>query len=350
MTFSERNRESEHSMRITLQGWLALFALGLCLWLTTTYFSTILQVGWILFGAFLLSVAIRPLADRLAHHRIPRSVTVLVIYLALIGMVVLLMYLLVPVLETEFAILRANAPALVEQLTLRFAGMPVASWIPSTDTFVQGVTQRLDEVIVDTAVTVIDISSLAVDLLVLFALAYLFAIDEEVSPHWLMRWFPPTHHAQIQQMWSDIISRLSRWSWAQLGLATYFAVIFSIGLALLGVPFALTIGLVGGLLEIVPFLGGLVAVLLAVFSALTVDVNLVIWVFVFYIVVAALESHVLAPVLYGRAIGLRSALVLIALIVGAKSEGILGVLFAVPAAVIFSAFLHEVHQLRHPDQ
>jgi predicted PurR-regulated permease PerM len=129
--------------------------------------------------------------------------------------------------------------------------------------------------------------------------------------------------------------------WAQVGIALYFVVTFSTGLALLGVPFAFTIGLVGGILEIIPYLGGVVAVFSAMLSALTVRPLLAVWVLVLYLVVTELESHVIAPTFYGRAIGLHPAIVLVALLVGVKAGGIVGVLFAVPVAVVLAALLGE---------
>jgi len=136
--------------------------------------------------------------------------------------------------------------------------------------------------------------------------------------------------------------RLSRWVWAQAAIALYFALIFSAGLALLGVPFALTIGLVGGVLEIVPYLGGITATLLAITSALTVSPWLALWVVVLYVVVVEIEAHIVAPALYGRVVGLHPALILVALVTGAKAKGILGIFFAVPILVVLTALLEEL--------
>jgi predicted PurR-regulated permease PerM len=124
-------------------------------------------------------------------------------------------------------------------------------------------------------------------------------------------------------------------------------VVFSIGLSLLNVPFAITIGVVGGVLELVPYLGGTIAVMLAVLSALTVDPVLVIWVILFHIVVVEIEAHIVAPSVYGRVTGLHPAGVLIALLIGAKAMGLVGVLFAVPAAVVLLAVMQEIRSLRH---
>ena len=136
--------------------------------------------------------------------------------------------------------------------------------------------------------------------------------------------------------------RLTRWIWAQAVIALYFAVAFSAGLAVMRVRFAFIIGLVGGVLEIVPYLGGAVALSLALLSALTVDPLRAVWVACFYLVVVEIESHIIAPALYGRIMGLHPALILITLLIGAKTLGILGVFLAVPIAVVLTTLLQEV--------
>jgi len=108
------------------------------------------------------------------------------------------------------------------------------------------------------------------------------------------------------------------------------------------VPFAFTIGLVGGVLEIVPYLGGITATVLAITSALTVSPWLALWVVLLYAVVVEIEAHIVAPALYGRVVGLHPALILIALVIGAKAKGIFGIFFAVPILVVLTALLDEV--------
>jgi predicted PurR-regulated permease PerM len=138
--------------------------------------------------------------------------------------------------------------------------------------------------------------------------------------------------------------RLARWVWAQVAIAAYFALIFSVGLALMEVPFAFSVGLVGGVLEIIPYLGGAVALSLAVLSALSIKPILALWVFIFYLVVVEIESHVIAPTFYGRIIGLHPVVVLLALVVGARAQGIIGVLFAVPVVVVLGTIIQEVQK------
>jgi putative heme transporter len=72
------------------------------------------------------------------------------------------------------------------------------------------------------------------------------------------------------------------------------------------------------------------------------------WVIVLHLLVSFVESHIIAPALYGRVMHLHPAVVLLALFVGAKVAGVPGVLFAVPVTVVVVAILEEAHVLRVP--
>lgn len=332
-----------HPWRLSLQAWLGLLTLGLAFWLTITYAGLLLEVLWVIFGAFLLSLAIRPAADALSRWRIPRGITVIGFYVGLGGALALLGDLLVPAFKAELTHLQSNGPTLLQSALSRLAAIPLLKqWLPFTTELAQNLTQRLDVLLSTLVGAVTGVGGLAVDLVLVLVLAYFFTTGTGWEEHLLSEWLPPRYQPRARGGVAGLQQRLARWVWAQAAIALYFALIFSAGLAVLGVPFAFTIGLVGGILEIVPYLGGMVALLLALLSALTVNPWLALWVALLYVVVTEIEAHILAPALYGRVMGLHPAIILIALLVGAKIKGILGVFFAVPIVVVLAALLQEV--------
>ena len=339
----------DQNLHISLQMWLALLGLVVATWTIITYTTLILEIGWIVLGAFLLALGMRPAITALAHWRVPRPLSVLAIYLLLFGFLLLLGNLLLPILRAELIPLQKNGPALIQTVFNRLAGMPLTQWIPSTDTLAPNLTQQLATVLETTLGTVAGVSNLLLDFVILLILTLFLAADENWLSRLLLSWTPSHYHIHIQKLIDNTEQRLTRWVWSQPLIGLYFAVTFSAGLMILGVPFALTIGLIGGVLEIVPYLGGIIATMLAVLSALVVHPGLVIWVIVLHVSISLAEGHLIAPLLYGHTIGLRSAVVLIALFVGAKAAGILGVFFAVPVAIILSVVIQEMQTLWLPE-
>ena len=312
----------------TLRSWGGLLALGLALWLIITQAELILEMIWVLLGALLIGLAIRPVADFLGRWRIPRGVTVMGVYLVIVALFVLLGVLLVPVTSAEVSQLEVNGPALFQKALSQVAAIPLLkNALPSADTLVQSLAQQMDTVVNTVAGAVSGLSALIVDVLVALIVGYFFAAQP--------------HRARVRSVVAHLQRQLTRWMWARLIVAVYFGVVSGAGLALLGVPFALTISLVGAVLEIVPYLGG-AAMVLAVISALTVRPILALWVVLFYVVAIEIKGHFIEPALYGRAMGLHPGIVLIALVVGLKAGGVVGVLFAVPVTVVLAVVLDQV--------
>lgn len=334
--------------RISLQAWLALLGLGLTLWLAVAYLPDILTIGWVLFGAILLSLALRPLANRLSRYHIPRGVTVFAVYMAGAGLLVGLGYLLSPIIKQEVTYLQNNGSNQLQTALTRLANTPLARWIPTSDSMAQNLSQRLDTIITGAVGTLAGVSSLILEMGVVFILAYFLVVgDGRWSERVVLTWLPPSRQGHVQEILDHTRERLSRWAVAQLAVGLFFVVTFSIGLSLLGVPFALTIGVVSGLLSLIPipYLGTLVATVLTAVTAASGNPWQILWVGIYTLLVSSFEAHILLPILYGRAVGLDSAVVLIALLAGVKMGGIVGIFFAVPAAVIAMTILQEIQEV-----
>jgi predicted PurR-regulated permease PerM len=322
---------------------LTLLVTALTFWLIIRFGALIVEIGMILFMAYLLSLAIRPAADMLARWHVPRILTVLIVYVGILSLLIALGIMLVPVIRAEVASLKTNGPTLMRDALDRLSALStLSSLIPSADNIANQLLSQANTVAETLLSTVSSIGSLALDLVLVLVLAFYFSTGggqkNLIGKHWL----PAEYQERFDHITKSLQKRLTRWLLAQVAIALYFAVAFSIGLTLLGVPFALTIGLVGGLLEIIPYLGGVVALLLAIFSALTVNPTLVIGVGLIYLVVSQLEAHIVGPALYGRAVGLHPAVVLVALLVGGTLGGIIGILLAVPAAVALVVLIEEL--------
>jgi predicted PurR-regulated permease PerM len=139
------------------------------------------------------------------------------------------------------------------------------------------------------------------------------------------------------------------WARAQFLIALSFALLmggwlFLLGVpspfALLGVPSPFALGLLGGLLEVIPFVGGITTALLASLLALSSKGALTaLLVLAGYGGIALLEGKLLIPLIYGRTLGFHPALVLLAIFAFGKLFGLLGVFLAVPMTILLSGLL-----------
>lgn len=337
--------ENNNPLKISLQAWFGLFGLGIALWLVIKNFWLVTGILLILFGAWLISLAIRPVVNFLSRWRIPPFISVLGAYLALIGLFILIGTLLAPAINTEINMITTQGPQLAQNFLSQIKSLPFSDqWLANADKLAPNLAQSLQSMISPLLTTLSGLGSIAIDLFVIFILVFFLTTDQSISiSHLVQEWGPKPYRNRLDAIHKGIADRLTHWIWAQAAVALYFAVMFSLGLALLKVPFALSIGLVGGILEIVPYFGGFVAGILAMLSALTVSPLTVLWVFLLYVVVIEIESHIIAPLLYGRSVGLHPVIVLIALLFGLRTGGILGIFLAVPLAVVIDALVRELY-------
>ncbi len=115
----------------------------------------------------------------------------------------------------------------------------------------------------------------------------------------------------------------------------------------LGVPFAVALGLLVAILDLVPLAGAtLAAILVAAVAFVTVSVPAAIAVVVFFIVYQQIENHLLQPLVYSRTVQLSPLAILIAVLVGAELAGILGALAAIPVAGTIQILVTEWLQIR----
>jgi predicted PurR-regulated permease PerM len=134
-----------------------------------------------------------------------------------------------------------------------------------------------------------------------------------------------------------ITHKMGSWLRGQLLLMLVVGVLVAIGMAILGVPYALLLGVWAGITEffpaIGPILGGLPGVILA-FTTLGLVKGII--ALVIYIVIQQLENHILVPRIMGKALGLSPVVIILSLLIGGQLLGFIGLIVAIPIAAVVS--------------
>ncbi|PSN78343.1 AI-2E family transporter [filamentous cyanobacterium CCP4] len=183
----------------------------------------------------------------------------------------------------------------------------------------------------------------AVNLLVTAVLAILLVINGDPLWEGLLSWLPTSWRSQIR---SSLRPSFQGYFSGQATLALILAVAQSTALILLNVPFGLLFGLVIGLVSIIPF-GGTVAVLGVSTLLAFQDIWLGLKVLGVAIVLGQINDNLVAPRLMGGITGLNPAIIILALLIGAKFAGFLGLLLAVPTASFIKKIADAIHEPGH---
>lgn len=159
----------------------------------------------------------------------------------------------------------------------------------------------------------------------------------------IVKLVPPTARPLADQALDDSGRALRLWLLGQLASMTIVGLITGIGLWFLGVPSALTLGLLAGLLEFVPYVGPLISALPALLLALAIGPETALWTGGLYLAVQQLEGNAIQPLVQQRAVDLPPALLLFSLVAGGLIFGVIGILFAAPLTVVLFVMVKRLY-------
>ena len=156
---------------------------------------------------------------------------------------------------------------------------------------------------------------------------------------------------QSQPRWrtigNEIHNTVSGYVTGNLLISLIAGVTATIVLAVMGVPFAVALGLLVAVLDLIPLAGATVAGVIVVGVSFIHSVPAGIVVLVFFVLYQQLENHLLQPVIYGRTVELSPLAVLISILVGAELAGIIGALAAIPVAGSIQVVVNDWLEHRH---
>ncbi|HEY2992668.1 MAG TPA: AI-2E family transporter [Methylomirabilota bacterium] len=291
------------------------------------------QVWMLLFTSLIIAAAILPAARIGQRFRIPRGITVLVVYVVAAGVFSLMGRLLWPALSEQWHQFIDQLPRLIDNVkgwlgdVQGFFGQwGVSAPEPKADN-VQG----LAAILLGNAVRVTTGAvGIVFELLAVLVIAAYLVIDAREIGHTLLALLPPAHRPTATRLAPAVLDRVGGYVRGQIVSSFFVGVLIAISLSVLGVQYALLIGALAAVLNIVPFVGATVAAVLATLSALNTSVVLASVALGVMVVCQTVEGKLLAPYFVGRATGLHALAVLLALLAGFHLAGLIGGLVAVP--------------------
>lgn len=327
-----------------------LFAIGVVfLWF-------IRDVVFAFIVAVILASFINPIADFAARYHLPRSITVLGVFIGLVGIVVLLITMLVPLIVEQGSSFIKNFSGLWEKVVGRAPFITdIASQFARTGESTTG-SASLAPTISNAAVklfsTVTNIIQGLFATVLTFVLAFYLAVQKNVMRQ-CIHFFTPTHYHEFAfNLIAKIQTRLRYWLQGQLALSLSIGVMVYIGLSIIGVPYALFLSVLAALLEIIPYVGPTLAALPPIFIVFASNDNGLLPALLtigFFVIIQQIENHFLVPKIMQKAVGLNPVISIIAVAVGVKLAGIIGGLLAIPAMTAISVVI-EVWQSHMPER
>ena len=325
------------------------FIKALAVLLAFVFLYLLRDVLVILLFAIIIASAVHPLINWLEQKKVPRLLSVILLYLVLFSLLIVFISSVVPTIAFELNQLAQSLPKL-------FSGLSTVLDVVQTSRYsgflseLQGVLDSSSQFLQISSASVlnfvISIFGGIVSFLSILVISFYLSVMRQGIPDFLRSVLPDAYEKYAIGLWHRAEIKVGKWFQGQLLLALSVGLAVFIGLSLFHVKYALLLGIIAMAFELVPIVGPVMSAIPAIALAFMDRPMLGVWVFVFYLALQQTESHVLAPLILGKTIGLHPVTVVIALLIGGKLAGILGILLAVPVAVIVVEVLDDIAEQR----
>jgi predicted PurR-regulated permease PerM len=195
----------------------------------------------------------------------------------------------------------------------------------------------------------VNLTTSLVDLMLIPFLVYYFLVDYGAMRARVERLIPPRYRAITSDLIGRISNVLSSYVRSQLLIGLVMGLLYSLGFAILGIPLAITVGMLAGMLNFIPYLGTLIGLVLSLlFLALdNAGIGRFLGVLGVFALVQSIEGYYLTPKLIGSRLHLHPLWVLTGLLIGGNLFGLVGIILAVPViaiAKVLFGFFEDIYQ------
>lgn len=323
----QRTRADETYLRrvlITVAIVAAIIILLLLLW-------TIADTLLVIFGGILLAIFLRSLSDRVTNYtRLSNGWSLALVGLGLIGLIGIGGWLLTPDVVDQFDRLLEELPRAFDQIEGYVAeaevGRQLLDAMPDGSQFLpdgSNLVSRAAGLLVTTMGQITNV------VIIVITGIYL-AVAPDLYRKGLLRLTPKEKRPRVSQVITDVVHTLQRWLVGRLVSMVIIGLLTTVGLWLLGMPVALSLGLFAGVVTFVPYIGPIISVIPAVLLALLQGPTMVLYVLLLYLGIQFVESYLLTPLVQQEAASVPPVLTISGQVMLGVLFGTLGLIFATP--------------------
>jgi predicted PurR-regulated permease PerM len=304
----------------------------------------------LLYCSILLAIGFSPIVRLIERQtllpigsaRFPRWLAILLLYVAILGTLTLIGFLVIPPLVHQAQSLWVALPGMFERAQQFLISKGI---IAEHLTFREAVAKTPGsggDAAGAIAGAVINVVGGIFGVITILILTFYLLVESAGLRDTFLRLFPKGQRLRVHQAGHEVTLKVSAWLGGQLLLGTIIGGSSAIGLWALGIPFFYVLALLSGIGELIPVIGPVLSAIPALAVASTVSLNKVLFVAIFFAVQQQLENHVLVPRIMSKQVGVSAVTVIASLLIGGSLLGIVGALLAVPTAAILQVVATEV--------
>lgn len=320
------------------------------------FLGQIADIILVFFIAVLFAAALEPTVDSLAKYKIPRPLSVIIILLLLITLLGFFISQLIPLVASQLTELARSVSVIANKLS---NGQTDFMFGETIQKIFNEVMQNIDQELIlnqlrsgletlsshlqsvagNTFVAVKAVFNGIFNFILVLVLTFFLVISEESVDKFFLSLFPSKHGEYILNKMDKVRNKVGDWLRGQVIMIFLMGGLTLIGLLTLGVDYALTLAMMAGIAELLPVVGPILAGIPTVLVAFNESPWLAVWALGLILVLQQAEGHILIPLVMKKAIGLSPIIIILAMLVGYETLGILGMIIAIPVTTALSIFV-----------
>lgn len=290
----------------------------------------------------ILYYLLNPIVDYLGKRNVPRVGSIILVFIVIIALIIWGIVVIIPKIQEQVTSFTANFSSYVDTLDnmiQNFTSNPmfgefdihveeiINQVTSSLGDIVQAISQStfkgIGNIVGTVATVVVAIFTMP------FILFYLLKDGKQLAPYFLkflpQKWRQPTY-----KVLTEMNEQVSSYIRGQLTVAFAVAVMFIIGFSVIGLNYAVTLGILAGFLNLIPYLGSFLAMIPAVFIALVASPFMLVKVLIVFAIEQIIEGRFVSPLVLGSQLSIHPVTILFVLLTSGRLFGIIGVILGVP--------------------
>ena len=310
------------------------------------------DVLMLLYVSALFAVVLTPVVEKVSIVEVRgfrpfKGSAILILLLAAVGAVALFGFLAIPPVVRDMQQFGGEMPTRLPALMAKLKAIPFADHLNTAD-----ITTRVQDFASEAATYLVlgirDWAGKFLNLAMGLILTIYFMLEGEHAYHWFLSFFPAESRGRLDKTLRRAEIRMGKWLFAQGSLMLILGLLSTTVYLALDVRYAYALGVLTGVLNIIPVLGAAMCIALALLVAALDSWGRVLGVAIFYLVYLQVENSYLTPRIMKNSVDLPGLAILVALLMGAALGGVVGAMISVPTAVLVSVLVEEYLVRKEP--
>lgn len=313
-------------------------------------------VGLPIILAGILYYLMNPVVDYLEKQRIPRIYSIIGLFFLVVALIVWGSVVIIPKIQEQTVSFVGNFPKYVDTIDNKLTEIlrdPLFNQFrdqleSAGEKFVSSAGDMLQDISKSTVQSlgsfVGAVATVLVAVLTMpFILFYLLKDGKQLAPYFV-KFLPTRMRKPTLKVLGEMNDQVSSYIRGQLTVAFAVAIMFMIGFAIIGLDYAVTLGIVAGFLNLIPYLGSFLAMIPAVFLAIVAGPVMLVKVLIVFAVEQTIEGRLISPLVLGNQLAIHPVTILLVLLTSGKLFGIIGVILGIPVYAAAKVIISHVFE------